>query len=310
MPKNNNLIVHTEHLAKRYGKLPAVDDLNLDVYKGEVFGFLGPNGSGKSTTIGMMLGLITPNSGIVELFGSDIHNNLTGILSRIGAVTESTVFYPYLSGKDNLEYFARITHGNGVISSKRIAGVIELVELEGREKDRFGTYSLGMKQRLAIACALLNNPEFIILDEPTNGLDPAGMKSIRELIIKLGREGKTIFLSSHLLHEVEQVCQRVAIIKQGRLIIQGLVKDLMRKEEMLQLKVSEPEKAVAVLKNINWVASVARDGGSLFVCVEPERYVDISSVLAGEHIFITEMKARERTLEEYFLQMTGEKTNV
>jgi ABC-2 type transport system ATP-binding protein len=306
MPENNDLIVHTEHLTKRYGKLLAVDDLNLDVYKGEIFGFLGPNGSGKSTTIGMMLGLITPTSGTVELFGSDIRNNLPQILPNIGAVTESTVFYPYLSGKDNLEYFARINSG---IRINRIKEVLDLVELMGREKDRFATYSLGMKQRLAIACALLNNPEFIILDEPTNGLDPAGMKSIRELIIRLGREGKTIFLNSHLLHEVEQVCQRVAIIKQGRLITQGLVKDLMRKGDMLQLKVSEPEKAVAVLKNVNWIASVARDGGSLFVCVEPDRYIDISSVLAGENIFIMEMKAKEHTLEEYFLQMTGEKTN-
>jgi ABC-2 type transport system ATP-binding protein len=301
-------VVHTEHLTKRYGKLLAVDDLNLDVYKGEVFGFLGPNGSGKSTTIGMMLGLIAPTSGTVELFGSVRKSDLPRVLRRIGAVTESAVFYPYLSGRDNLEYFSRITHRRRV-SSKRIAEVIELVELEERQKDRFGTYSLGMKQRLAIACALLNNPEFVILDEPTNGLDPAGMKSIRELIVKLGNEGKTIFLNSHLLHEVEQVCKRVAIIKKGKLVAQGLVSDLLGKGDVLQIAVSDPARAVDVLKNVEWIKSVTGEGDRLLVCLEPDKNAELSAVLAGEKIFVTEMKAQEHTLEEYFLEMTGEQTN-
>jgi ABC-2 type transport system ATP-binding protein len=236
----------------------------------------------------------------------NIRNKLPAVLQRIGAVTESTVFYPYLSGKDNLEYFARITGG---IHTKRIKEVLDIVELSGRSKDKFSNYSLGMKQRLAIACALLNDPEFIILDEPTNGLDPAGMKSIRELIIKLGQEGKTIFLNSHLLHEVEQVCERVAIIKQGKMLAQGLVKDLMKKENKLQIKVNEPEKAITVLKNINWITSVVRENGSLLVGVKADKNAEISSVLAKENIFITEMKAQEHTLEEYFLEMTGEKIN-
>jgi ABC-2 type transport system ATP-binding protein len=306
MSENNSPVVHTEHLTKRYGRLLAVDDLDLDVYKGEIFGFLGPNGSGKSTTIGMMLGLIAPGSGTVELFGLDNRSNLPQALKRIGAVTESTVFYPYLSGMDNLEYFARITGG---IGGKRIGEVLDLVELSGRGKDRFGTYSLGMKQRLAIVCALLNNPELIILDEPTNGLDPAGMKSIRDLILKLGNEGKTIFLSSHLLHEVEQVCQKVAIIDKGRLVKQGLVKDLRNSGNTLQITVDEPERAASVLKNIDWVKSVLVDDKRLLVCLEAGKNAELSAVLAGERIFVTEMKAQEHSLEEYFLEMTGEKTN-
>jgi ABC-2 type transport system ATP-binding protein len=308
MGEYNSHVVHTEHLTKRYGRILAVDDLNLDVYKGEVFGFLGPNGSGKSTTIGMILGLIAPTSGTVELFGSVRKSDLPRVLRRIGAVTESAVFYPYLSGRDNLEYFARITYRRRV-SSKRIAEVIELVDLEGREKDKFGTYSLGMKQRLAIACALLNNPEFVILDEPTNGLDPAGMKSIRELIVKLGNEGKTIFLNSHLLHEVEQVCRRVAIIKKGKLVAQGLVRDLRGDGDTLQITVNDPRRAIDILKSIGWIKSVSMESDHLLVCLKPEKNAELSALLAGEKIFITEMKAREHTLEEYFLEMTGEQTN-
>ena len=306
MEKNGNLVIRTEHLTKRFGKLVAVDDLNLEVRKGDVFGFLGPNGSGKSTTMGMMLGLIAPTSGTVELFGLNIQSHLPKILQRVGAVTESTGFFPYLSGKDNLDYIARITGG---VSRSRIKEVLDLVELSGREKDKFSNYSLGMKQRLAIACALLNDPEFIILDEPTNGLDPAGMREIRELIIRLGHEGKTIFINSHLLYEVEHVCERVAIIKRGKMITQGTVKDLMKKGDILQLRVTDLEKAMTVLKNIDWITSIAREDDKLLIGVKAEKYAEISAVLAKESIFVTEMRAEENTLEEFFLEMTEEETN-
>ena len=306
MSNHTDLVVHTEHLTKYFGKLLAIEDLNLDVYKGEVFGFLGPNGAGKSTTMGVMLGLIAPTAGMVELFGLNIQNHLPTILRRIGSVTESTGFYPYLSGKENLYYIARIS---GAINNNRIEEVLELVELSGRENDKFSNYSLGMKQRLALACALLNDPEFIVLDEPTNGLDPAGMKEIRELIIKLGQDGKTIFLNSHLLHEVEQVCKRVAIIKKGKVITQGLVKELMNKEKPLQIRVTEPEKAMTVLNKIDWINSVTREDEIIYIDVRPEKYAEISSSLANENIYLTEMRTKESTLETFFLEMTEEKIN-
>jgi ABC-2 type transport system ATP-binding protein len=166
-----------------------------------------------------------------------------------------------------------------------------------------------MKQRLAIACSLLSDPEFIVLDEPTNGLDPAGVKEIRELIIKLGHEGKTIFLNSHLLHEVEQICERVAIIQHGKMITQGPVKDLMKKGDLLQLQVTEPEKAMAVLNNLDWIRSIVREDDKLFIDVNAERYAQISAVLAREDIFITEMRAKDNTLEDFFLEITEERTN-
>ena len=256
--------------------------------------------------MGMMLGLITPTAGKVELFGLNIQSHLPTILSMIGSVTESTGFYPYLSGKENLCYIARICGG---ISISRIEEVLELVELTGRENDKFNNYSLGMKQRLALACALLNDPEFIVLDEPTNGLDPAGMKEIRELIIRLGQEGKTIFLNSHLLHEVEQVCKRVAIIKKGKVITQGLVKELMNKEKRLQIRVTDPEKAMTVLNNIDWINSVTREDEIIYIDVGQEKYAEISSSLANENIYLTEMRKKESTLENFFLEMTEEKIN-
>jgi ABC-2 type transport system ATP-binding protein len=306
MSSQSDLVLHTEHLTKYFGKLLAIEDLNLDVYRGEVFGFLGPNGAGKSTTMGMMLGLVTPTAGTIEIFGLNSRSELPNILRRIGSVTESTGFYPYLSGKENLYYIARICGG---ISNNRIEEVLELVELAGRENDKFNNYSLGMKQRLALACALLNDPEFIVLDEPTNGLDPAGMKEIRELIIRLGQEGKTIFLNSHLLHEVEQVCKRVAIIKKGKVITQGLVKELMNKEIPLQIRVTEPEKAMIVLNKIDWINSVTREDEIIYIDVRPEKYAEISSSLANENIYLTEMRTKVDTLEDFFLEMTEEKIN-
>lgn len=303
LKENSDVVVQTEHLTKSFGHLVAVEDLNLEIHQGQVFGFLGPNGSGKTTTIGMMLGLIEPTAGRVVIFGLDIRNNLASILRRVGVVMENPGFYPYLSGWDNLHLFARLTSG---VTNRRIEQVLELVELSSRAKDKFKTYSQGMKQRLAIACALLHDPEFIILDEPTNGLDPAGMKEIRELIIRLGQERKTIFLSSHLLHEVEQVCEHVVIIKQGKMIAQGRVKDLIKRGEMLHLKVTEPDRAMAVLREQSWISSLAREGDLLLLGVPAERATEVSAILAKNGVFVSEMKAREDTLESFFLEMTEE----
>ncbi|MCX6013635.1 MAG: ABC transporter ATP-binding protein [Chloroflexi bacterium] len=304
MKLNGNPVVRTNNLTKHFGRIVAVNDLNLEVHQGQVFGFLGPNGSGKSTTMRMLMGLITPTSGSAEVLGLNIHDNLAVILPRVGAVMDTPGFYPYLSGWDNLKYFAQITIG---VNKDRIKQVLDLVELSDRATDKFSSYSMGMKQRLAIACALLGDPEFIILDEPTNGLDPAGMKEIRELIIKLSKEGKTIFLNSHLLHEVEQVCDQVAIIKEGKLVTQGLVKDLMNHGNRLQLTVNEPEKAIIILKKFDWITSVTRENNTLSIDLKTEHIAEISPILAKENIFITEMKTTEETLERIFLELTEEK---
>lgn len=299
--KTNEVIVKTEHLTKKFGKLVAVNDLNLEIHRGEIFGFLGPNGSGKTTTIGMLLGLIRPSAGRIEIFGQDIRENLTAILPRIGAVMEKPGLYPYLSGRDNLSILARITGG---ADHQRIEEVLNLVGLASRAKDKFQTYSQGMKQRLSLAGALLTYPEFIVLDEPTNGLDPAGMKEIRELIKSLGKQGKTIFLSSHLLHEVEQVCDHLAIVKQGKVIAQGETSRLLQRGGMLQLKVTDVEKAVALLKSVDWISSVTRENDTIEVNVPPERTSEISALLAKNNVFVSEMKTKESSLESFFLEVT------
>jgi len=302
---NNDVVVRTEHLTKHYGKLVAVDDLNLEVHRGQVFGFLGPNGAGKSTTMSMILGLIAPTSGNIEIFGLSVKSNLADILGKIGAVVESPGFYPYLSGWDNLKVFARISSN---VTDNRMKEVLELVDLADRAKDKFSGYSQGMKQRLAIACALLHDPEFIIFDEPASGLDPAGMKEIRELIIKLGREGKTIFLNSHLLHEVEQVCSHLAIIKKGRVIASGTPDDLIKHGDTLQIRVTDTDKAVAILNEEDWVSSIAREGDLLILKAPAERAADISALLAKNGVFVSEMEARDESLESIFLELTEEET--
>lgn len=305
MTTNNDVVVRTEHLTKHYGKLVAVDDLNLEVHRGQVFGFLGPNGAGKSTTMCMMLGLIAPTSGNIEIFGLSVKSNLADILCKIGAVMESPGFYPYLSGWDNLRVFARISRN---VTDNRMKEVLKLVDLADRAKDKFSGYSQGMKQRLAIACALLHDPEFIIFDEPTSGLDPAGMKEIRELLIRLGQEGKTIFLNSHLLHEVEQVCNHVAIIKKGKVIAMGAPNDLIKHGDTLQIRVTDIDKAVAMLNEEDWVSSVTREGDLLILKAPTERAADISALLAKNGVFVSEMEARDESLESIFLELTEEET--
>ena len=305
MTTSNDVVVRTEHLTKHYGKLVAVDDLNLEVHRGEVFGFLGPNGAGKSTTMSMMLGLIAPTSGNIEVFGLSVKNNLADILGKTGAVMESPGFYPYLSGWDNLKVFASISRQG---TDDRIKEVLKLIDLADRAQDKFSGYSQGMKQRLAIACALLHDPEFIIFDEPTNGLDPAGMKEIRELMIKLGQEGKTIFLNSHLLHEVEQVCNHVAIIKKGKVIASGAPNDLIKHGDTVQIRVTDIDKAVALLNEEDWVSSITREGDLLILKAPAEKRTDISALLAKNGVFVSEMKARNESLESIFLELTEEET--
>jgi ABC-2 type transport system ATP-binding protein len=218
-----SVAIRTEKLTKRYGDRLAVDGLDLLVKTGTVFGLLGPNGAGKTTTIAMLLGLVRPTSGQAELLGLPVPAKLADVLHRVGALIEAPAFYPYLSGYVNLQLLARLRG----LAEQRVQAVLEVVELSERGRDKVRTYSQGMKQRLAIAAALLNEPALIILDEPTNGLDPAGTVEMRRLVRRLAEGGTTVVLCSHLLSEVEQLCEEVAILKQGRLVAQGSLQELL-----------------------------------------------------------------------------------
>ena len=299
----NESVIRTDGLTKRYGDILAVDDLSLEVPRGQVFGLLGPKGSGKTTTMGMLLGLVRPTMGSFSLFGgSTSHQNA---LHRVGAIVETPSFYPYLSGRDNLAYYQGIT-GRG--NRKELDDLLSKVGLADRAKSRFRTYSLGMKQRLGLAYALLGDPELLFLDEPTNGMDPAGMAEVREMIRGLSTGGHTVLLSSHLLHEVEQVCDSVAILSKGRLIAQGKVADLVhtRAGERVRLRTTDNGKAVEVLSALEWVGDVRIDGESVVVAAPSERSSELSAALGRAEVYVTEMAADEMSLEQYFLEITGD----
>ncbi len=294
------LVIETHSLTKRYGPVLAVSELSLQVPRGGVFGLLGPNGSGKTTTMGMLLGLVQPTGGTLRLFGHEGTN--PDALRRIGAVVETPSFYPYLSGQANLRYFQGISRGG---SPKDVDRLLGLVGLSERASSKFVTYSQGMKQRLGIAYALLGDPELVFLDEPTNGLDPAGMAEVRDLIRQLAATGHTVLLSSHLLHEVEQVCDRVAILARGHLIAQGKVQDLLRRQGVVRLKTTNDEGATSVLSTLAWVDKVRAEGGYLVATAPPERAWELTKALAQQDVYVKEMVPVQVSLEEYFMEVTG-----
>jgi ABC-type multidrug transport system ATPase subunit len=224
------LILKTTNLTKSFGDRVAVSNINLNIYKGDIYGFLGPNGAGKSTTLRMILTLIKPTSGTIEIFGKDLNQNRREILSKIGSIVEKPDFYKYLSAERNIEIFGQYSGFN--FSKSKIYEVLEFVGLKGREKSIVKTYSHGMKQRLGLAQALIHNPDLIILDEPTTGLDPQGIIELRNLILHLKNEGKTIFLSSHILSEIELIATRMVIIDQGKTIAEGKMDDLLNKNDL------------------------------------------------------------------------------
>jgi len=300
--ESSDIVLRTLGLTKRFGQLEAVKDLDLEVRRGEVFGFLGPNGAGKSTTVGMILGLIAPTGGTIELFGRRFDDNQWAALRRIGAVVEAPAFYPYLSGRDNLEALARAIGG---IPRARIAEVLERVSLQDRAADRYSHYSMGMKQRLGIASTLLRDPELIVLDEPASGLDPAGTKEVRDLIPRLAHEGRALFLCSHLLHEVEQVCDRVAIIKEGVMLACAPVHELLAHGQTLQIKVDDPARAAAILSGLPWINSVKRENDHLIVDAPEESVSRVNEALAEHGIFASELVSHGVSLENVFLQLTG-----
>lgn len=302
---STDIVLRTFGLSKRYGRRLALDGLNLEVRRGRVFGFLGPNGAGKTTAISLILGLLRATQGHSEIFGLDSRTHLPAALRRVGAVVEGQAYYPLLSARENLKVWAALY---GDSAEKRIDETLDLVGLATRARDKVRTYSQGMKQRLGVAAALLHDPELLVLDEPTNGLDPAGMREFRDLIKELSRSGKTVFVSSHLLGEVEQMCDDVAIVKDGKLLTQGSVVDLLRQGEALEMQVTDIEAAMRVLNSIDWVRGVIRQDERLVVEAPLERAAELSRALAEQQVYLSELRAREGSLEDFFLEVTGEET--
>ncbi|MGB8320455.1 MAG: ABC transporter ATP-binding protein [Ignavibacteriaceae bacterium] len=302
MPEDK--IIEIKKLTKSFKELKAVNDLSLNVFKGDVFGFLGPNGAGKSTTIRMLLSLIRPTGGDIKIFGKPLNEKRLEILKKIGAIVEKPDFYSFLSAFKNLEILGRLSETD--VSRKRIMELLELVGLEKRFKSKVKTFSHGMKQRLGIAQALLHDPELIILDEPTTGLDPQGMKEIRDLIINLSKEKKkTIFLSSHILYEVELVANRMIIISRGSAKIEGKVQDLLNANNMdVTIEVDDIESAKNKLQTSIWIDKLnsAVNNKMIFSLNEYE-IAPLNKYLVENNISVSAVIPK-RSLEEYFLQIT------
>jgi ABC-2 type transport system ATP-binding protein len=299
----SDLVIETRGLRKvfrdRGRKVTAVDGLDLTVERGGVHGFLGPNGSGKTTTIRMLLGLARPDEGQVALLGQALPDQLPAVLERVGAVVEQPRFSPDLSGRRNLQLLAR-TIG---LPKRRVDDVLEESGIEGMARGRFRGYSFGMKQRLGVAAALLKKPELLVLDEPTNGLDPAGIRDMRELVVRLGQTGVTVLLSSHVLAEVQQVCSSVSIIGDGRLLAAGKVDDLLGEDTArTRVGVSDPDRATTVLTDAGY--AVVRDGTDLLVQGH-EHPEEITRTLAAQGLYVAELSAVRPDLESFFLSLTG-----
>jgi ABC-2 type transport system ATP-binding protein len=290
-------------LVKRYGDIVAVNGVDLMVERGDVFGYLGPNGAGKTTLLRILLGLIRPTSGSAKLFGRDPLVDGARALDGVAGFVEGPRFYSYLSGRRNLELLADYD-GDGARS--RIDGVLEIVELRDRAKDRVGGYSHGMRQRLGIAASLLRQPRLLLLDEPTTGLDPAGMRDMRDLVRRLAGEGITILLSSHLLNEVEDLCNRVAIIRKGSIVYDGPLKELLATAATgYRLRATDPERARLVLLSQQGIDGVALTEGQLRFSADEEAVARAAIALGQARIGITALIPETASLEELFLGLTG-----
>ena len=304
--QSDEKIIEVKGLTKSYKNLLAVDSLDLNVYKGDIFGFLGPNGAGKSTTIRMLLTLIKPESGNINLFGKSLKNEQKRILGNIGALVENADFYQYLSAYKNLEILSRLS--TKVITKKRIMEVLDIVGLTSRSSSKVKTYSHGMKQRLGIAQTLLHDPDLIILDEPSTGLDPQGMKEIRDLIVHLrNEENKTILLSSHILSEVEHIANRMIIINKGKSIVEGSVQELLESSELkVTIEVNEIDAAKNLVNNSGWASkleSIAND--KMYFKISSEEIAELNKFLVNNNISVSAV-IPTRSLEEFFLKITEE----
>jgi ABC-type multidrug transport system ATPase subunit len=300
------VVLRTINLGKQFKKRWAVQNVNLEIHRGDVFGFLGPNGAGKSTTIRMILSLVTPTAGSVELFRHQLSTEREAALAKVAGIVEKPDFYLYLTAYRNMQIAGAMTLGK-TPSRTMIMDNLQLVGLAGRAFDRVKTFSHGMKQRLGIAQALLCQPELIVLDEPTNGLDPQGMKEVRDLISRLSREHKmTVFLSSHLLNEVEQVATHMAIINKGKLVAQGSVEDLLHsKLHNVKISVAPVKKSFALLKKMKTVKNASLDGDNIFALIDNNNIPKVVRALTAAQCKIYSI-VPQRSLEEYFFSVTEE----
>ncbi|WP_374963148.1 ABC transporter ATP-binding protein [Lysinibacillus sp. RS5] len=296
-----NQIVVTNELTKKYKKHTSVEGLNLQIERGQIYGFLGPNGAGKTTTIRMLLGLIKPTKGNIEIFGQSLKKDRLQILQRIGSLVESPTFYGNLTGRENLEAVRRLRN----LSENRVNEVLEVVRLTKVANRLTKEYSLGMKQRLGIATALLSKPDLLILDEPTNGLDPSGIQEIRELIKKLPESGMSVLLSSHLLSEIDQMATQVGIITCGKMIFQDSIEQLRRKRKpLLKVGVSDLVEANTLLKGKGLKTDLQKDFLWLHQ-TEPEFVSEINSILVHSGLSVYRLEEVKKTLEDIFLELTG-----
>ncbi|ANS77168.1 ABC transporter ATP-binding protein [Paenibacillus yonginensis] len=311
-------VLEVRHLRKKIGRRWIIEDVTFNVLAGEIFGFLGPNGAGKTTTIRMLVDLIKPTKGTIEICGYDVRRQPEQALARIGAIVENPEVYPYLTGWENLEQFARMLPG---VDAARIQEVVELVRLDQRIHDKVRTYSLGMRQRLGIAQALLGRPKLLILDEPTNGLDPKGIKEMRDFIRRLAEQGMAVFVSSHLLSEIQLLCDRVAIISSGRVLAVGCVDELIANQSNYVVWEAEPRvRVVELLKRSgipiipqpeavlddSVMAGIAPDA---VICqMESSRMADFVESFTAEGLRIQSVYKLNPTLEQLFLEMTEGET--
>ncbi len=296
-----NTVLELKNVSKSFGKRKIIDNISLKVNSGEIFGFLGPNGSGKTTTIKMILRLIDSDEGEIKVNGFDNRKQFEQAMECIGAIVENPDMYKYMSGIDNLKLHARIRN----IDEKRINEVLEMVGLKDRAKDKVGKYSLGMKQRLGLALTLLHNPKFLILDEPTNGLDPAGIKQLRDILKKISHEENVaVFVSSHILTEMQQMCDRVAVLDNGKIVkIEQITNSKEEKIETIELRIKDKTKAIKILKE-KFEVDAKEEKDSLLVTIQTEKVPEVVRELAIEDVGIKAVIPREHNLEEIFFDAT------
>jgi len=292
-----DIVLSIRQLTKRYGSITAVDHLDLEIEKGSVFGILGPNGSGKTTTLGMLLDVVRPDSGSFTWFGGLPDKEQR---KRIGAILEVPLFYPYLTGRQNLELIARIKD----LPGDNIDDALDAAGLADRKHSRFRTYSLGMKQRLAVAATLLGKPEVLILDEPTNGLDPRGIAEIRDIILHVAAEGVTILLASHILDEVQKTCTHVAVLEKGKKLFTGPVEEVLNNNQWIELSSDNMDKLDLVLRNADFVANIQEESDIYIIKMNtPLSLSELNKFFYDKGIILNHLAMRKQSLEKYFLEL-------